>query len=261
VIDNRPGASGNLGAEAVAKSAPDGHTLLMIINTFTMTPAIYKKLAFDPIADFAPVAKLAEAGYNLAVHPNVPAQDLAGLVRYAKSQPGRLNYASPGNGTPHHLAMELFKSQAQIDVVHVPYKGIAGALTDLVGGQVQTMFATIHSMRPHAQSGRVRLLAVTGATRSPLAPDVPTFREQGFAAVDGVDAWYGVLAPAKTRAETIARLHADFVAVVGAEEVKAELDKVGLAVRTAAPAELGALIKSDLARWAKVVRDAGISAD
>jgi tripartite-type tricarboxylate transporter receptor subunit TctC len=261
VVDNKPGASGNLGAKAVALAAPDGHTLLMAINSFTMTPAIYKNLNFDPVNDFVPVAKLAEAGYTFAVNANVPAKDMRSLIAYAKQNPGKLNYASPGNGTPQHLAMELFKAGAGVNVTHVPYKGIAGALTDIMGGQVQMMFATVHSMRPPIESGKVRALAVTGANRSPLSPDVPTFREQGITYMDSIDAWYAVLAPAHTPPELVARLNKDFIDVMNDPEVKVALGKLGLSVRTSTPTELTAIIKSDLARWKKVVTDANISAD
>lgn len=261
VVDNKPGASGNLGAQQVAAAAPDGHTLLMAINTFTMTPAIYKRMPFDPIADFAPVAKLAEASFVFAVNPGVPANDMKSLVAYAKLHPGTLNYATPGNATPQHLAMELLKSDTGIDVVHVPYKGISGAITDLMGGQVQMMFATVHSMRPHAQAGRVRLLAVTGEKRSAFAPDVPTFKEQGIGIMDGVDAWFAVLAPARTPPDVVARLNSDFVSVLNSEEVKESLEKQGLAVRTSSSVELGTRLKDDLARWKRVVANAKITLD
>ena len=175
VVDNKPGASGNLGAQAVAMAAPDGHTLLMAINSLTMTPAIYKNMPFDVVADFAPVAKLAQAGYAFAVHPGVPAKDMASLMALIKTSGGKINYASPGNGTPQHLAMELFKSHYSLDILHVPYKGIQGALTDLMGGQVQMMFATVHSMRPLEQAGKVRFLAVSGQARNPIAPEIATF--------------------------------------------------------------------------------------
>lgn len=261
VVDNKPGASGNIGGRAVASAAPDGHTLLMAINSFTMTPAIYKSMPFDALNDFSPVAKLAEAGYTFAVNTNVPAKDMTSLIAYLKKSDDRVNYATPGNGTPQHLAMELFKSGAGVNAVHVPYKGIQGALTDLMGGQVQLMFATVHSMRPPVESGKVRMLAVTGEARNPLAPDVPTFKEQGIKFMDGMDAWYAVLAPAHTPPALVARLNRDFIDVMNNEDVKAALAKQGLSVKTSTPAQLGTLVKSDLVRWKKVVTDAHISAD
>ncbi|MES2413571.1 MAG: tripartite tricarboxylate transporter substrate binding protein [Pseudomonadota bacterium] len=261
VVDNKPGASGNIGGRQVATAPPDGHTLLMAINSFTMTPAIYKSMPFDAVADFAPVAKLAEAGYTFAVNTNVPAKDMGSLVAYLKRSNGKVNYATPGSGTPQHLAMELFKSGAGVNVVHVPYKGIQGALTDIMGGQVQLMFATVHSMRPPVESGKVRMLAVTGEARNPLAPDVPTFKEQGINFMDSIDAWYAVLAPAHTPPELVARLNRDFIEVMNMEDVKSALGKQGLSIRTSSPAQLSAIIKSDLVRWKKVVTDANISAD
>jgi tripartite-type tricarboxylate transporter receptor subunit TctC len=261
VIDNKPGASGNIGAARVASAAPDGHTLLMAINTFTMTPALYKKLPYDPIADFTPILKLAEAGYSLAVNPSVQAKDMASMMELIRKNGGKLNYGSPGNGTPHHLAMELLKSHYGLDVLHVPYKGIQGALTDLAGGQVQMMFASVHSLRPLVDAGKVRELAVTGTARNALAPNVATFKEQGIDVLDSVDAWYAVLAPAKTPADVIARIHRDYFELINSEDLKTALGKQGLVIRTSTPAQLGALIKTDLARWQKVVTDAKIEAD
>jgi len=261
VVDNRPGASGNIGASQVAKAAADGHTLLMMINTFTITPALYKNMPYDPVADFAPVAKLAEANFAIAVNAEVPAKDVSSLVAHLKQKPGGLNYATPGNGTPHHLAMALFMERHGVDVMHVPYKGIGPALTELGGGSVQLMFATVHSVLPLSQTGKVRLLGVSGAARSPLVPQVPTFREQGGDMVGGIDAWYGVMAPARTPPELVQRLHRDFIAVMNSDEVKAEAAKQGLSVTTSTPAQLGALIQSDLKRWQKVVTDHKITAD
>jgi tripartite-type tricarboxylate transporter receptor subunit TctC len=261
IVDNKAGASGTLGAQFVAKSVPDGHTLLMAINSFTMAPALYKTLPYEGSTDFEPVAKLAEAGYAFAVSPNVTAKDMAALMAYIKGNPGKLNYASPGNGTPHHLGMELLKSQYGLDVVHVPYKGIQGALTDLMGGQIEMMFGTVHSMRPFEQAGKMRFLAVTGQSRHPIAPEIPTFREQRIEVMDAIDAWYAVLTPARASAELVNRLNRDFIEVVNSDDVKAALAKQGIVVRTSTPAQLGALVKSDLARWKKVVSDARITAD
>ena len=261
IVDNKPGASGNLGAQTVAKAAPDGHTLLMAINTFTMTPAISKNLGFDPINDFSPITKLAESGFAFAVNPGVAAKDIKSLIALSKKSPGKLNYATPGNGTPHHLAMELFKTSYQLDILHVPYKGIQGALTDLMGGQVQMMFATVHSTRPLEQAGKLRFLAVTGDTRNPNFPEIPTFKEQGINDMEGIDAWFAVLAPGHTPAETISKINRDFIEVMNAPETKAELVQKGLNVTTSTPTQLAAIIKSDLARWRKVVVEANITAD
>ena len=260
VVDNKPGASGNIGAEAVARAAPNGYTLLMAINTLTMAPNLYKKPPFDPVTDFAPVMKMAVANFCMVANPAVTANDLAGLVALAKARPGQINYASPGNGTPHHLAMELLKLQTGTHLTHVPYKGIAGATTDLMGGQVQVMFASLHSVLPQVKAGKLKLLGVTGA-RSPLAPGVPSFREQGMDFMDAVDAWYALLAPAGTPPELIARLHQDVSAVLALPEVRDQLANQGLTLQTSSPEQLAALLRSDLARWRKVIGEARIVAD
>ncbi|MBU1815652.1 MAG: tripartite tricarboxylate transporter substrate binding protein [Gammaproteobacteria bacterium] len=261
VVDNKPGASGSLGSQAVARAEPDGHTLLMAINTHTMTPAVQPSQPYDAVRDFSPVAKLAEANFVLAVTPGLAAGDVASLVVLAKGQPGKLNYATPGNGTPHHLAMELLKANQGIFVVHVPYRGIANATTDLISGQVDIMFGSVPSLRTQIQAGRLKALAVTGESRSDLLPNVRTFREQGYPAMDAVDAWYAVLAPARTPAELVQRLNRDFVEVMNRADVKADLAKQGLRVSTGTPAQIGALISSDATRWKAVVKRSGITAD
>lgn len=204
----------------------------MAISVIIMAPALYKNMPFDTATDFAPVAKLAEAGYAFAVHPGVQAKDMTSMMALIKKSGGKLNYASPGNGTRHHLAMEPLKSQYGLDVLHVPYKGIQGAVTDLAGGQVQRMFATIHSLRPLVEAGRVRELATTGVARSPMSPEVPTFRDQGIDVMDSVDAWYAVKAPA----DVVARLNKDFIEVINQEDIKSTLAKQGLSIKTSTPA-------------------------
>lgn len=262
VVENRAGASGNLGADRVAKAAPDGLTLLMAINTFTMTPAMYKTLPYNPLSDFTPIARLATANFALVVNSDVPAKDVKSLVAWIKSQPaGKLNYGSPGNGTPHHLGMELVKSSVGIDVVHVPYKGISGALTDLLGGQVQMMFASFHSVLPNVRAGKLRMLGLTGPTRSPLLPEVPTFREQGLTVLETVDNWYAVMAPAGMAPALTERLHKDFVEIMQEPEVRSKLAEQGLAIQTSSAAELRDQIASDITRWKKVVADARIQAE
>ncbi|HEY2338100.1 MAG TPA: tripartite tricarboxylate transporter substrate binding protein [Burkholderiales bacterium] len=262
IVENKPGASGNIGTDFVAKSAPDGHTLMVTVNTYTITPALFKNMPYDAATDLAPVSKIAIATYCFAVNPNVfPVSNMQEAIAAIKANPGKYNFASPGNGTPHHVGMELIKLNLGLDATHVPYKGFAGAMTDLVGGQVQMMFTLVHSAIPHARAGRIRILAVTGAQRSPQFPEAPTFREQGIDFMDDVDAWYAVMAPGKTPADLVARLNADVNAVMTLPDVRDNLTKQGLIPVTSTPQELQQLIRSDLARWRKVVGDAGITAD
>jgi len=262
VVENKPGASGNIGSDFVAKSAPNGYTLMVTVNAFTVSPALYKNLPFDPANDFAPISKIALATYCFVVNPAVfPARDMAEAVAAIRANPGKYYFASPGNGTPHHVGMELLKLGLGLDVTHVPYKGFAGAMTDLVGGQVHMMFTLVHSSLPHVRSGRIRMLGVTGAGRSPQYPEAPTFREQGIDFMDNVDAWYGVLAPGRTPRDLVARLNADVNAVMAMPEVRENLIRQGMIPVTSTPEELSALIRSDLVRWAKVVADAKITAD
>lgn len=261
IVDNRPGASGNIGTHRVATAAPDGHTLLMAINTFTITPSLYSNLPYDPVAGFAPVAKLAEASYVMAVNPSVPATDITSLIAYIKKNPGKVNYGTPGKGTPQHLAMELFKKRYGLDTLHVPYKGLQGAVTDLIGGQVQMMITTVQSVRSFGDAGKVRMLAVTGAERSPLVPKVPTFHEQGVTAMDNIEAWYAVMAPAGTPSALVNRLNRDFLDVLNRKDVQAQLTQLGMTVRRTTPDQLGALVKNDIARWKQVITTASITAN
>jgi tripartite-type tricarboxylate transporter receptor subunit TctC len=262
VVENKPGASGNIGTDYVAKSAPDGHTLMVTVNTYTITPSLFKNVPYDPVADLAPISKIALATYTFAVNPAVfPANNMQEAIALIRANPGKYNFASPGNGTPHHVGMELIKLRLGLNATHIPYKGFAGAMTDLVSGQVHMMFTLIHSSIPHVRSGRIRALGVTGAQRSPQYPDAPTFREQGIDFMDDVDAWYAVMAPGKTPPELVARLNSDVNAVMAMLDVREHLVKQGMIPVTSTPAQLAALIRTDLARWAKVVQDAKITVD
>ena len=241
VVENKPGASGNIGHALVAKAAPDGYTLLVTVNSYTITPALFKNLPYDPASDLAPISKIASATYTFVVNPNVfPARNMQEAIALIRANPGKYYFASPGSGTPHHVGMELIKLRLGLTATHVPYKGLSGALTDLVGGQVHMMFTLIHSSIPHVRSGRIRALAVTGAQRSPQFPEAPTFHEQGIDFMDDVDAWYAVMAPGKTPVDLLHQ---------------------GMIPTSSTPAELGAVIQSDLARWAKVIQDAKITID
>jgi tripartite-type tricarboxylate transporter receptor subunit TctC len=259
VVDNRPGASGNIGTDAVAKSAPDGYTLMVTANTFAIAPAL-SKTPFDPVRDFSPVTQMAIGTLALAVHPSLPATSVSALIRLAKARPGEINYASPGSGTPQHMAAELFKLVAGINMVHVPYKGSAGAVADLLGGQVPVMFIPMHTVLPYARAGRLRVLGQSGAKRSAVAPDYPTFGEAGLKGVD-VGFWYGMLGPAGMPRDIVAKLNGEIAALLRIPEVHDGLVRQGLEPVTGTPEQFAALIRADLARWARVVKDARIVAD
>jgi len=260
VVDNRPGASGNIGTEAVVKSAPDGYTLLMTASTHVTNAALQAGVPYDPAKSFTPIGPTAVGNLALVVHPSVPARSVAELVALARAQPGKLNYASPGSGTPHHLAMELFKLHFKVDLTHVPYKGTAGAVTDLLGGQVQVMFLPVHVALGHAQAGKLRMLAAGGAHRSPVTPDVPSLADEGVTDID-VDIWYAMLAPAGLSKEQTALLNAETNAILDTPEVRESLLKQGLNPTPGKPDDLARLIDTDLERWTKIVRAAGIKAD
>ena len=247
-----------LGADKVAKSTPDGYTLLMAIDTMTMTPAVYKSMPFDPINDLAPIARLAVATYAMAINNDVPAKDLPSLLNYIKNKPGQLNYGTPGNGTPHHLVMEYLKNLKGLDMLHVPYKGLAGAQTDLIGGQVQVMFATFNSLLPLGKGNKIKLLAVTGAKRSELMPDIPTFTEQGIPEMENLFPWYAVLSPANTPKDLQNKIYKDFSEVMQLEEIKKQLNEQGIFVRLSTSEQLKDLIKTDIDRWKKLVQQANI---
>jgi tripartite-type tricarboxylate transporter receptor subunit TctC len=260
IVENKPGASGNIGTEFVARSAPDGNTLMMTVNTFVMNPSLYKKLPYDPVKSFTPVAPTAVGAMTFAVNANFPARTLTEAIKVFKDNPGKYAYASPGNGTPQHLAMELFKLSTGVDILHVPYKGSAGAITDLLGGQVQAMILPVHSALPQARTGKLRMLAVTQEKRVGVAPDVPTFAEQGVRNAD-VALWFGLMAPAGTPPAIVARLNTEINQILAMPAVHEALDKQGLMPTPGTPDALGMLIKNDLVRWADVVKRAKISTD
>jgi tripartite-type tricarboxylate transporter receptor subunit TctC len=260
LVDNRPGASGNIGTDMVVKAAPDGYTLLITANTLVMTVSLYRNVPYDPIRDLAPVEEMATGTMAVTLNPAVPARTLKELVAYAKANPGKLAYGSPGVGTPQHLATELFKSTAGIDLLHVPYKGSAGAITGLLSGDVAVMFNALHAVLPQVKAGKISAIAVGGPKRSRVAADIPTFAESGYPDFD-VDFWYGLLAPAATPREIIAKLNQDITQILNTPEMRETLSSQGLEPVTGTPEQFGALIKDDLARWANVIKAAGITAE
>jgi len=260
VTDNRAGASGNIGTDFVAKSAPDGYTILCTATSFGTNPAINHKLPFDPIKSFVPVIQLASSSVSVIVTPGLPVKSMREFLELARSQPGKLYYSSPGNGGPQHLAMELLKLETHIDLVHVPYKGSGGAITDLVGGHVQAMIVSLQTAAPYVQSGKLRMLAVMSAERSQAFPEVPTLKELGLGDLE-VETWYGVFAPAGTSGAIVARLNAELNDLIRQPDVRELLAKQGMAAAGGTPERFGALVKKELARWSRVVTAAGIKAD
>ena len=260
-VDNRPGAGGNIGAEITAKSAPDGYTLLMTTSgIMAINPALYSKIPFDPIKDFAPISMLVSLNNVLVLHPSVPAKSVQEVVAMAKAQPGKLTYASSGNGTSIHLSGELFKTMAGVDMLHIPYKGSAPAVTDLLAGQVNMMFDNIPSSLPHIKAGKLRALAVTGAKRSPQLPELPTIAEAGIAGYDSY-VWFGVVAPAGTPPEIIARLNAALVKTAATPEFRDRLTGQGYEVLSSTPEQMATNIRGEIAKWSKIVKDSGAKVD
>lgn len=258
IIENKPGASGNIGSQQAARAEPDGHTLLMTVNTFVMNASLFRSLPYDPQKSFAPIIVVATGSVALVVHPSLQAATAGEFIAYAKARPDEINYASPGRGTPQHLAMELLKLSAGISLRHVPYSGSAGAVRDLVGGHVNAMFLPLHTALPLVADKQIRLLAVGSAARSAQAPDVPTLAEQGVSGFD-VDLWYGLLAPAGTSPEIVARYNGVLNEILAQASVREALAKQGMEVKGGPPARLAELIANDQPRWSKVVRDAGIT--
>jgi len=261
VIDNKPGANGMIGSEIVAKSVPDGYTLLGgTTGALAMNAVVQPRLPYDPLKDFAPISNYADSAFILSVHPSVPAQSVMELVALAKSRPGQLTYATFGVGSSSHLLAELFSMNAGIKMVHVPYKGSAPAVADLLAGQVMLMFDSMQSQMPQVRAKRLRALGIAAERRSPAAPDVPTIAEAGLPGVLG-GSWYGLLAPAGTPREVIARLHAELMRALADPEVRERFTSVGTQVVGSTPDEFAAQIRADIEKWGQVVRTAGIRAE
>jgi tripartite-type tricarboxylate transporter receptor subunit TctC len=257
VIENKPGASGNLGAAQAAQARPDGHTLVMGASTLIINTTLYRDMPYNPLTDLAPIGLAANASLLLVVHPKLGVNSVAELVARAKAQPGALNYASPGIATPHHLAMELFKARAGIDLAHIPFSATGPAVTQLLGGEVPLMFLPVHVAIAHVKAGRLIALANGGGKRSPLAPDVPTLGELGLRDAD-TDIWYALWAPARTAPAIVNRINADMNRALATPEARATLSAQGMEVLTGAPAELGDRMKTEAARWAQVVKAGNI---
>ena len=259
IVDNKTGAAGIIGFDYAAKSPPDGYTLLVSVNTLVINPAL-RKVPYDPIKDFAPIMQLASGGFILAVHPSVKADSVGELVALTRANPGKLNYASAGVGSFVHLGTELFKMLTGADLVHIPYKGITAAATGLITGDVAFMTVPMELALPHLRTGKIKPLAVTGARRSPLAPDVPTVAEAELADFN-MDLWTGLLAPAGTPKEIIARLNAEITRILSVAETRSLLSQRGIEAMPGTPEQFAGLIAADLARWQKVVAAARITAE
>ena len=260
VIDNRGGAAGSIGSEIAAKSVPDGYTILMgNVAPNAINVSLYAKLGYDPVRDFEPVSLVASTPNILVVHPTLAVKTVSDLIALAKAKPGTLNYPSAGLGSSSHLAGELLDSIAGVKMVHIPYKGGGPALTDLLGGQMQLMFATMPAAMPHVRSGKLRAVAVTSAKRSQAMPELPTIGEtlKGYEA----STWYGVLAPARTPRPIVTKLHGEIVKILGVAETRDKLLLQGFEPVGGTPAEFGAYIKSEIEKWGKVVKAAGIRAE
>lgn len=260
VVDNRPGASGNIGTEAVVRAVPNGQTLLVSVNTLVMNASLYPKLPFDPVKDLAPVTLTSWGQLLLVTHPRSGFKTAQELLDEARRSPGRINYASPGVGTPHHLSMELFKATARVFLTHIPYRGTGPAVTDLLGGQVDAMFLPIHVALPHLQTGRLVALGIGSDKRHALLPDVPTLAESKAGQVN-VAMWFGIFAPAGTPADTIQRLNREIRDILSSEEVTKAFQSQGMDPSSSTPAEFKRLVERDAQRWAAVIKAQNIQAD
>ena len=261
IVENNPGAGGSVGATQTAKAAPDGYTIMGgTISTHAINASLYKQLPYDPVKDFVPITLIARVPNLLVVNPEVPAKNVKELIALLKANPGKYTFASSGNGTSQHLSGELFKSMAGVDMQHIPYKGSPPALQDVVGGQVTMTFDNITTAWPLAKAGKLRPLAVTTAKRSPIAPDVPTLAESGLAGYE-VGSWQGVFAPAGTPPDVVKRLNTEIVKIINMPDVRAKLEALGAEPVGNSSDEFATIVKSEVAKWAKVVKESGAHVD
>jgi len=259
VVENKPGASTNIATHFVARAAPDGHTLLMTANPFTANISLFKNLPYHPVKNFTPITKVATGALALAVHPYVPVYSTKEFIAYLRTRPGQLNYSSPGVGVPHHLAMELFKLAAKADMKHVPYRGAAGAIQDLVGGHVSASFVALHGALPLMQDNQIRVLAIASRERAPVAVQLPTLNEQGLPVE--VDLWFGIFAPAGTPPAIVERYNKEINGILRTPQIVEKLANQGLTVVGGTPELLGEFIAQDIAKWQKLIEEAHISAE
>jgi tripartite-type tricarboxylate transporter receptor subunit TctC len=258
IVDNRPGAGGAIAGDLTAKAPADGYVVLLgTIASLCTNSILQKKLPYDPVKDFVPISLVATQNLMLVVHPSVPAKTVKELIRFAKSQPGKLSFASAGNGTGSHLSGELFKQVAGLDILHIPYKGVQPAMVDVISGQVAINFPSILSGSPHARSGRVRAIAVTGAKRSAAVPDLPTMQEAGMKGYESAT-WYGIVAPAGTPQDVVTKFSSEVVAILKQPETNDRLSKEGADPVGSTPQEFGRYIQSEIEKWRRVIRAAGI---
>jgi tripartite-type tricarboxylate transporter receptor subunit TctC len=261
IVDNKPGAGGNIGADAVAKSPPDGYTILMgAVATHAINPTLYAGIPYDPVRDFTPITQVASTPNVLVVHPSIPAANVKEFIAYAKANPGKLNFGSGSTGSAGHLAGELFKTMAGVEMTHVPYKGAAPAMQDLVGGQIQLMFDNLASSLAQVKAGRVKALAVTTARRSALAPELPTIAESGLPGFD-ISTWFGVFAPAGTPREVVASLHTEFTRALAAQDVSDRMLALGAEPIGSKPEEFAMYIRTESEKYARVIKASGAKVD
>jgi tripartite-type tricarboxylate transporter receptor subunit TctC len=260
IVENKPGANTLIGSDHVAKSAPDGYTLLVVAFPFAVTPSLIRNMPYDTVRDFAPIVLAASSPNLLVVNPQAPVHSVQELIAAAKAKPDGFSYASTGNGSSNHISMELFKSLAGVRIVHIPYKGSAPAVTDLLGGQVQVMFDNVPNVLPHVKAGKLRALATSGSRRSPLAPDVPTVAEAGVPGYE-VNVWFGLVAPAGTPREIVQKLNAEVLKILAMPDVRERFQSQGVEPVGSTPEQFGEHIRGQMAKWAKVVQDAGVKAE